>query len=139
MFIFLKTLHFLALWVAGGAGVGGWVIQAVHKSENTAPSIQTFNALKKLGVLAFLSIAVLWVTGYGMMKLQYGVGSMESGFYIKLFLAGLILLGSLSINLMALRASAEGAKPDEKQMFVLQWLVRLSLVGVLVATAATFA
>ena len=34
MLVFLKTLHFISLWAAGGLGVGGWVLQHVHKRNH---------------------------------------------------------------------------------------------------------
>ena len=64
MLVFLKTLHFISLWAAGGLGVGGWVLQHVHKRKGQRPSVEVVQSIRVMGVLALIAVLALWITGY---------------------------------------------------------------------------
>jgi hypothetical protein len=49
--VFLKTFHFISLWAAGGLGVGGWVLQHVHKRNEQRPSAEVVQSIFLMGLL----------------------------------------------------------------------------------------
>ena len=138
MIIFLKTLHFVSLWVAGGVGVGGWVLQHVHKRNGQRPSLEVVQSLRLMGLLALVAILVLWITGYLLSGMIYGGLPTSVAFHAKLLGATLILLCSIGVNLETLRSMRAGSPPRATLMMILAWIVRISLLVVLIGAAAAF-
>lgn len=135
----LKTLHFLSLWVAGGIGVGGWIIQHVHMKNGARPSLEVVQSLRLMGFAALCSVLVLWVTGYLMMQQIYAGVPPLAAFHAKLLAAVCVLLGSLGTNLETLRSMRAGTPPRAGIMNALAWTVRIALLAVLIATSVAFA
>ena len=133
-----KTLHFLSLWVAGGIGVGGWVIQHMHAKAAARPTLDVVKSLRLLGLLALISVMTLWVTGYLMANAIYGGLPSIGAFHVKLLGASAVLIGSAGTNLETLRSIRRQAPPRAQVMNTLAWIVRGGLLVVLVATAIAF-
>jgi hypothetical protein len=134
----LKTLHFVSLWAAGGIGAGGWIIQYVLAKNGARPSLELVQSMRLMGLLALVSIVTLWATGYSMAMLIYGALPSATAFHIKLLAAALVLLGSIGTNLETLRSMRAGTPPRAALMNTLVWIVRGSLIVVLVMTAISF-
>lgn len=130
-----KTLHFLSLWVAGGIGVGGWVIQYMHAKHAARPALEVVKSLRLLGVLALISVITLWLTGYLMAYEIYGGIPTVAAFHVKLLAATFVLAGSIGTNLETLRSIRLQAPPRAGVMNALAWTVRLALVVALISTA----
>lgn len=138
MIEFLKTLHFLSLWAAGGIGAGGWILQYVHAKNGVRPSLEVVLSLRMMGLLALISVVVLWLTGLCMMVLIYNGLPNIVAFHVKLLAAILVLVGSLGTNLETLRSMRAGTPPRAQVMNGLAWIIRIALVAVLVSTAIAF-
>ena len=138
MLAFLKTLHFISLWAAGGLGVGGWVLQHVHKRNGQRPSVEVVQSIRMMGVLALIAVLVLWITGYLLSGMIYGGLPTSGAFHAKLTGATLILICSLGANLETLRSMRAGTPPRAGLMAVYAWTVRVSLLVVLFGAAASF-
>ena len=111
MLVFLKTLHFISLWAAGGLGVGGWVLQHVHKRNGQRPSVEVVQSIRVMGVLALIAVLALWITGYLLGGMIYGGLPTSGAFHAKLTGATLILICSLGANLETLRSMRAGTPP----------------------------
>ena len=135
----LKTFHFLSLWAAGGIGAGGWILQYVHAKSEVRPSLEVVQSLRLMGLLALISVIILWGTGLWMMALIYNGLPSIMAFHVKLLAAIFVLVGSLGTNLETLRSMRSGVPPRAQVMAVLAWLIRGALVAVLVSTAIAFA
>ena len=133
-----KTLHFISLWIAGGIGVGGWVIQHMHAKNNARPGLEVVRSLRLLGLLALFAVIVLWVTGYLMAHLIYGGIPALGAFHVKLVAATAVLLGSIGANLETLRSIRLQVPPRTGIMHAVAWMVRIALLVVLSATAIAF-
>ena len=138
MLVFLNTLHFISLWAAGGLGVGGWVLQYVHKRNQQRPSVEVVQSLRLMGLLALIAVLTLWVTGYLLSGIIYGGLPTSGAFHAKLFGAALILICSLGANLETLRSMRAGTPPRVGLMTIYVWTVRISLLVVLSGAAAAF-
>jgi len=138
MLVFLKTLHLISLWVAGGVGVGGWVLQYVHRRNGQRPSLEVVQSLRLMGALALVAVLVLWITGYLLSGMIYGGLPSSAAFHAKLVGATLILLSSLGANLETLHSMRGGTPPRASLMNAYAWTVRISLIVVLVGAAIAF-
>ena len=138
MLVFLKTLHFISLWAAGGLGVGGWVLQYVHSRNGQRPSVEVVQSIRVMGVLALIAVLVLWVAGYLLSGMIYGGLPTSGAFHAKLTGATLIFICSLGANLETLRSMRSGTPPRAGLMVVYAWTVRVSLLVVLFGAAVAF-
>ncbi|MBR9651437.1 hypothetical protein [Thalassovita aquimarina] len=138
MIVVLKTIHFLSLWAAGGIGAGGWIIQSVHARKGARPSAEVVQSLRFMGLLALISVTLLWISGYALAHAIHGGLPTGLAFHVKLVAAAAILLASLGTNLEMLRSMRAATPPRAKVMSTLAWIVRIGLVIVLVSAAITF-
>lgn len=138
MYASLKFLHFLSLWIAGGIGIGGWVLQVVHQRGAVRPSPQVVQSLRVLGGIALVALAVLWTTGLWMVFGFYGSLPPIPALYVKLLAAVILFGASLGMNLETLLSMRTGSPPRARLMTVLAWTVRVALVVVLVAAVTAF-
>ena len=138
MLVFLKTLHFILLRETDGLGVGGWLLQHVHKRNGQRPSVEVVQSIRMMGVLALIAVLVLWITGYLLSGMIYGGLPSSGAFHAKLTGATLILICSLGANLETMRSMRAGTPPRAGLMAVYAWTVRVSLLVVLLGAAAAF-
>ena len=133
MLVLLKTLHFISLWAAGGLGVGGWVLQHVHK-RNGQP-VASGSKYPRMGVLALIAVLTLWITGYLLSGMIYGGLPTSGAFHAKLTGATLILICSLG-QILKPCAQCGWHSTAGGPMAVFAWTVRISLLVVLMGAAA---
>ena len=70
--IILKFFHYLALFLAGGLGIGAGIIQSAHKKAETPPAAPVQAALRTLAWLALVAIVILWISGIWLAYSLYG-------------------------------------------------------------------
>ena len=80
----LKFLHFLALFAAGGLGIGGAIVQSALIKAGQAPSAALGRALRLLSIIGLIAIVTLWITGVGLAHALYGGLGINTAFGIKL-------------------------------------------------------
>ena len=98
--VVLKFIHYFSIFLAGGLGVGGAIVQASHLKAKEAPSKPTLTAIKVLALISLIAIALLWLSGLSLAYLKYGTILLGTFFFIKLFGAGLILIGATLFSLV---------------------------------------
>ena len=131
--VVLKFIHYFSIFLAGGLGVGGAIVQASHLKAKEAPSKPTLTAIKVLALISFIAIALLWLSGLSLAYLKYGTILLGTFFFIKLFGAGLILIGATLSNLIIIRSGKLGTKPNP---VIMKRMVYLSRVGLILAIGA---
>lgn len=131
LIILLKFFHYLAIFVAGGIGVGGAVITAAHQKAQQPPAPHVGKALQLLGYLGLGSIVVLWATGFGLAYSIYGTMNIGTAFHIKLLGATVLLATSALSNYHLYRASQAKQPPNGLYMKRLMMIGRGGLVLVL--------
>ena len=135
--VILKFIHYLALFLAGGIGVGGAVIQSMHVKMQTPPAPPVGRGLRLLGLIGLGSLVVLWLTGIGLAHAIYGTLALGSAFYVKLLGAGLLLAASAAANLHLHKSMQAGSPPNAGFMKKMLMLSRGALVLVLGGIAIT--
>ena len=126
--VLLKFVHYFSIFLAGGLGVGGAIVQASHLKAKEPPSKPTLAAIKILALIALIAIVLLWLSGLSLAYLKYGTLHLGVFFYVKLFGAGLILIGATLSNLFIIRASKLNTKPNPVMMKRMVYLSRVGLI-----------
>ena len=126
--VLLKFVHYFSIFLAGGLGVGGAIVQASHLKAKEPPSKPTLAAIKILALIALIAIVLLWLSGLSLAYLKYGTLHLGVFFYVKLFGAGLILIGAALSNLFIIRASKLNTKPNPVMMKRMVYLSRVGLI-----------
>jgi hypothetical protein len=129
--ISLKFVHFLSIFLAGGIGIGGAVIQSTHAKASKMPSPETISAIKKLAFIGLISIILLWLTGIGLAYSIYETMWIGFSFYVKLVGAAMVLGASIFSNLLLAKSGITKIPPNAAIMKKLVMLGRLGLVLVL--------
>ncbi|MFZ1813361.1 MAG: hypothetical protein WBO55_11320 [Rhizobiaceae bacterium] len=129
MFIFLKTLHIVALMFGSLASLGNvYLLLARGPHDLDAPGYT--NLLRKLYRLTALgAIGVLWVSGL-LMSIAGPIWESGTAFKLKLLLAALLLVIITILNLMAPGWARRGGPPA--------WITGVHIVAavILLCTAA---
>ena len=136
--IILKFFHFLAIFVGGGIGIGGAVVQSAHIKAGEPPRPHVAKALRTLGLLGLGAIAVLWLTGMVLALSIYGGLAINGAFHVKLTGATIMVAASAYANFHIHDKASEQQPPNMKVMKTMTSLTRLGLVLALGGAAAAF-
>ena len=66
LIVILKPFHFLALFLAGGLGVGHSLLFKEHQLAKEAPSAVVQKTMIKLARIGLDALVLLWITGFGL-------------------------------------------------------------------------
>ena len=80
----LKFLHFLSIFIAGGIGIGGAVVQSVHLKAKQPPTPLVGRSMQILGIMGLGSLIVLWITGLALHGLIYQGAYLGTAFAVKI-------------------------------------------------------
>ena len=136
--VILKFFHFLGLFVAGGIGVGGAIVQSAHIKAGQPPAPPVGRAMQILGLLGLISLIVIWLTGIGLAHSLYGGLAINSAFTAKLGGAALLLLLSAASNFHIYQAMKAKHPPHASFMKASIMLSRAALIVVLAGAAIAF-
>lgn len=126
--ISLKFIHFLSIFLAGGIGIGGAIIQSTYAKAAKIPSPETISAIKKLAFIGLISMTLLWITGIGLAYSIYGTMWIGFSFYVKLIGAAIALGASIFSNLLLAKSGITKTPPNAAIMKKLVMLGRSGLV-----------
>ena len=73
LIVILKPFHFLALFLAGGLGVGHSLLLKEHQLAKEVPSAFVQKTMIKLVRFGLVALVLLWITGFGLSYQIYGV------------------------------------------------------------------
>ena len=139
MVIFIcKFVHYLALFIAGGAGIGNSVIQSIYQKEGKVPEPHLARAFRVLVKLALISIIAIWVTGFIMVYSIYGSFNLGWAFHMKLLGATLLLMGVAYINFHLNYSFKNQLPPNTVLLKRVVSINRLSLVLILSGAILAF-
>ena len=136
--IVLKFFHYLAIIFAGGALVGGGLIQAVFARFNQVPDKTIGKVLKILGYLGLASLIILWITGILLSNLIYGGFSINTAFTIKIIAAAFLLIISFIVNIHVYNSSKNNMPPKKSIMKFSTMSARGLIIVVLFGAAIAF-
>ena len=135
--IILKFIHYLALFLAGGLGIGGAIIQSSHLKAETPPAPPVQRAMRTLAWLSLIAVVLLWITGFGLAYLIYGGMNIGWAFHVKLLGATGLLVANIGLNIHLSSITRTGSAPNPRLMKIIPMLARASLVLVLGGIAVT--
>ena len=134
----LKFLHFLAIFVAGGIGIGGAVIQSVHLKAKQAPTPLVGRSMQILGIMALGSLIILWITGLALHGIIYQGVNLGTAFTVKLIGASVLLVMSIIGNIHIHKSSKNKMPPNAKLMKPITTIGRIALVFVIAGAVVSF-
>ncbi len=136
MLYVLKFIHIFALVFGAGSGItNGILASRIIRNPNPGPPPEMVVALMKtMGKIGPIAMILLWLSGLGLVFVEYGTLDIGLLFYLKLAGATLALVTVLYIARMAMQAEAAGVPPDLKKIKRLSHVVWLGVI-----TAVTFA
>lgn len=135
--IFLKFLHFFAL-VVGGVSIASSIVQSAHAKSQTPPSPAVKSALRTLGFMALAAILTLWITGVALVQALEGAIALNWAFYGKLVGAAIVLVCSVALNFLSLKAARSKTPPDPALMKKFVSAARGGLLIALIGAAIAF-
>ena len=136
--IFLKFLHYLAIFFSGGSLIGGGLINSIFTKSNQIPDINIAKILKILGYIGLISLIILWLTGMILANIIYGGFNINNAFSLKILTAALLLILSCIVNIHIYNSSINKKPPNKKIMKIATISARSLIVIVLLCAAIAF-
>lgn len=135
MLYVLKFIHIFALVFGAGSGItNGILASRIIRNPNPGPPPDmVVNLMKTMGKIGPIAMILLWLSGLGLVFVEYGTLAVGALFYLKLSGATLALVTVLYIARTAMKAEAAGVPPDLKKIKRLSHVVWL---GVIIAVAS---
>ena len=135
LIVFLKFFHYIALFLAGGLGVGNAILAKNFQKAEMPPPPPAQKTMMTLARLGFIAIAILWATGIPLTYQIYGGFDLGWAFHLKL-LGATALLGAISfLNIRLTTQAKNGNPPNPKVMRIIPPIARTSLAAVLIGVA----
>ena len=97
--IFLKFLHYLSLFLAGGLGVANALLFKTHQKAEMPPASPVQKTTMTLARLGLFSIVLLWATGIPLTINVYGTFDLGWPFHLKMFGATTLLATITFLNI----------------------------------------
>jgi hypothetical protein len=133
--IFLKFLHYVSLFLAGGLGVANAMLFKNHKKAEMPPAPPVQKTMLTLARLGLVSIVLLWATGVPLTFKVYGTFDLAWPFHLKMFGATILLAAVAFLNMHLTQQAKAGSSPNPIVMKVIPPIARTSLVLVLFGVA----
>ena len=133
--IFLKFLHYLSLFLAGGLGVANALLFKNHQREEMPPAPPVQKTMMTLARLGLVSIVLLWATGMPLTIKVYGTFDLGWPFHLKMFGATILLAAVAFLNIHLAKQANAGSPPSLSVMKIVPTIARTSLALVLIGVA----
>jgi uncharacterized membrane protein len=133
--IFLKFLHYVSLFLAGGLGVANAMLFKNHKKAEMPPAPPVQKTMMTLARLGLAAIVLLWVTGIPLTYKVYGSFELGWPFHLKMFGATTLLATITFLNIHLTQKAKAGSLPNLSVMRVVPPIARASLALVLIGVA----
>ena len=133
--IFLKFLHYLSLFLAGGLGVANAMLFKNHQKAAMPPAPPVQKTMMTMARLGLVSIVLLWATGIPLTIKIYGTFDLGWPFHLKMFGATTLLATITFLNIHLTQMAKVGSPPNLSVMRVVPTISRASLALVLIGVA----
>ena len=133
--VFLKFIHYLSLFLAGGLGVANAMLFKEHQKAKIPPAPPVKKTMMALAQLGLVAIVVLWVTGIPLTFKVYGSFDLGWAFHLKMLGATILLAAVAFLNFHLTTQMRAGNPPSPKVMTMVPTIARISLVLVLLGIA----
>ena len=133
--IFLKFLHYVSLFLAGGLGVANAMLLKNHQKVAMPPAPPVQKTMMTMARLGLVSILLLWATGIPLTIKVYGTFDLGWPFHLKVFGATTLLATITFLNIHLTQKAKGGSPPNPGVMRVVPPMARVSLALVLIGVA----
>ena len=133
--IFLKFLHYVSLFLAGGLGVANAMLFKNHRKAEMSPAPPVQKTMMTLARLGLVSIVLLWATGIPLTFKVYGTLNLGWPFHLKMFGATILIAAVAFLNMHLTQQAKAGNPPSPNVMKVIPAIARISLALVLIGVA----
>ena len=133
--IFLKFLHYVSLFLAGGLGVTNAMLFKNHRKAEISPAPPVQKTMLTLARLGLVSIVLLWATGIPLTFKVYGTFNLGWPFHLKMFGATILIAAVAFLNMHLTQQAKAGSPPSPSVMKVIPPIARISLALVLIGVA----
>ena len=133
--IFLKFLHYVSLFLAGGLGVANAMLFKNHQKAEMPPAPPVQKTMMTLARLGLFSLVILWATGIPLTLRVYGSFDLGWPFHLKMFGATILLAAVAFLNFHLTKQARAGSPPSLRVMKMIPPVARTSLVLVLIGVA----
>ena len=130
--IFLKFLHYVSLFLAGGLGVANAMLFKNHKKAEMPPAPPVQKTMLTLARLGLVSIVLLWATGIPLTFKVYGTFDLGWPFHLKMFGATTLLAAVAFVNMHLTQQVKAGSPPNPSVLKVIPPIARTTLALVLI-------
>ncbi len=138
MFIALKIIHILCIFVGGGASIGNAVLMKRVTASGNPPPPLVADAMGVLARMGLAAVILLWLTGLPLVFLIHGSLAVGLVFYLKLISASVVLASVSLINLERAHARTQGRTPKAAKMKILAKVSQLSTVVAIACAVIAF-
>ena len=108
-----KFFHFFALMLGGAAGFGHLMLDRAQNKLGGPPPEHYKLIRPGLGMLGLVAILTLWITGSIMYQGKYAEAELGTLFFVKLAAAAGMLIITLYVTFLSIRAGRQGNPPPE--------------------------
>lgn len=133
--IFLKFLHYVSLFLAGGLGVANAILHKNHQQAAMPPAPPVQKTMMTMARLGLVSIILLWASGIPLTIKVYGTFDLGWPFHLKMFGATTLLATITFLNIHLSQKAKLESPPNLNVMRVVPPIARVSLVLVLIGVA----
>ena len=133
--IFLKFLHYVALFLAGGLGVANAMLLKNHQKAEMPPAPPVQKTMMTMARLGLVSIVIFWATGIPLTIKVYGTFDLGWPFHLKMFGATTLLATISYLNIHLNQKAKVGNPPNPGVIRVVLPIARVSLALVLIGVA----
>ena len=130
--IFLKFVHYVSLFLAGGLGVANAMLFKNHQKAEMPPTPPVQKTMMTLARLGLVAIVLLWATGIPLTIKVYGTFDLGWPFHLKMFGATILLAAIAFLNIHLTQQAKSQRPPNLNVMRVIPTIARTSLALVLI-------
>ncbi len=140
MLYVLKFIHIFALVFGAGSGItNGILASRIIRNPNPGPPPEmVVGLMKTMGKIGPIAMILLWLSGLGLVFVEYGTLDIGLLFYLKLAGATLALVTVLYIARTAMQAEAAGVPPDLRKIKKLSHVVWLGVITAVISAVVMF-
>lgn len=140
MLYVLKFIHIFALVFGAGSGItNGILASRIIRNPNPGPPPEmVVGLMKTMGKIGPIAMILLWLSGLGLVFVEYGTLDIGLLFYLKLAGATLALVTVLYIARTAMQAEVTGVPPDLRKIKKLSHVVWLGVITAVISAVVMF-
>ena len=140
MLYVLKFIHIFALVFGAGSGITNGILASriIRNPDAGPPPGMVVALMQTMGKIGPIAMILLWLSGLGLVYVEYGSLWVGPLFYLKLTGATLALVCVMLMAKIAMQAQAAGTPPPLKKIKKISHLVWLGVITAVACAVVLF-